>query len=189
MKRPTFFEGAGVALGASVVGGVLFSVLTALFAGGLVVRALVAVMGLVYVLYLLRRSNERVGRITTVAMWVIAATGIWLSGLSLALYVMAHLGVLWLIRSLYFHSSLIAALADLGLVALGFAAAVWAALETGHWFAGVWCFFLVQALFVFIPGSLGRQSKTGAACADAEDRFQHAHRVAEAAVGRLSTTQ
>jgi len=42
MKQPTFFEGAVVALIASVAGGVLYTALTTQFAGGAVLRLLIA---------------------------------------------------------------------------------------------------------------------------------------------------
>ena len=189
MKRPSFFEGVGVALAASAVGGVLFTVLATLFAGGFVLRVLIAGMGLLYVLYLLRRSHERVGRITTIALWLVAAGSIWLLDFGLPLYLAAHLGIIWLVRSLYFYSSLFAAAADLGLVAFGIAAAFWAVLATGNWFLGFWCFFLVQALFVVIPTRFRRPGKRGVANPVVEDRFQHAHRVAEAALTKLSAVR
>jgi hypothetical protein len=187
MKRPGFFEGVGVALAASVVGGVLFGALATVMAGGLVLRGLIAGIALLYLLYLLARSGEPVGRITTVAAWIVAEAGIWLLGLGLPHYLLAHLGLIWLVRSLYFHASLLSALADLALVLFGFAAAVWAAVETGSPFLGLWCFFLVQALFVAIPQRLPPRSAK-AATPDAADRFQHAHRAAEAAITKLSST-
>jgi hypothetical protein len=51
------------------------------------------------------------------------------------------------------------------------------------WLA-IWCFFLVQALFIVIPK--GARRTPGAAQAD-EDRFQQAYRVAESAVRNLSS--
>jgi len=35
------------------------------------------------------------------------------------MYLLVHLGLIWLIRSLYFYSSVLSALADLGLGGLG----------------------------------------------------------------------
>ncbi len=186
MKRPGFFEGVGVALSASLAGGVLFTALADLFAGGFVLRGLIALLGLLYVAYLLRRSEERVGRITTLSLWLAAALGIWLLGLSLPLYLLAHLSLVWLVRSLYFHTGPIAALADLGLLLFGLAAAVWAWLETGSLGLAFWCFFLVQALFVLIPANLRRGPSRRSAAATEADPFQQAYRTAEAAVARLS---
>lgn len=187
MKRPGFMEGVGVALVATIGGGVLFSALTTVFVADFILRLLIAGMGLLYVLYLLRRSGEKVGRFTSMSVWLAAVVGIWLMGLSLPLYLMAHLGLIWLLRSLYFYSSLISALVDMGLVLFGLAAAVWAMLQTGNLFLSVWSFFLVQALFVFIPNTWKRSGKSVTAVKVAEDRFQLAHRTAQAALSKLST--
>ncbi|MGD8912378.1 MAG: hypothetical protein PVJ68_06515, partial [Candidatus Thiodiazotropha sp.] len=109
MKRPGFLEGVAVALAASIGGGVLFSSLSTVFNTDFVLRLLIAAIGLLYVLYLLNRSGEKVGRITTMTLWLTSALALWLMGLSLPLYLMIHLGFVWLIRSLYFYSSLISA--------------------------------------------------------------------------------
>jgi len=187
MKRPTFIEGAGVALAASLAGGVLYTALDTVMPGVPVLRLLIAGIVLAYVIYLLGRTPERVGRVTAVAAWLLVAGVLWFTQPPLLLYIAAHLGVVWLIRSLYFYSSALSALADLGLNGLALSAAIVAITRTGSVFLGIWCFFLVQALFVFIPESLQRKSAaTPASPADA-DRFQHAFRAAETAVRKLSS--
>ena len=185
MKMPTFFEGVGVALAASLTGSVFYAALTPVFTSGGVLRLLIAGLGLGYVIYLLRRTPERIGRITTLAAWSVAAVITWVMTPPLTLYVLIHIGLVWLIRSLYFYSSLLSALADLGLGGLAFASAVWALVHTGSLFLALWCFFLVQALFVAIPPSMKQQAQV--ASSDPEDRFQHAHRAAEAALRKLSS--
>ncbi|MBT3046080.1 MAG: hypothetical protein AB2728_15550 [Candidatus Thiodiazotropha sp.] len=187
MRRPSFMEGVAVALVASLGVGILFPALTILFAPGFVLRLLIAATGLLYVLYLLRRSGEKVGRISSAALWSMSAALIWLMGLSLPLYLLAHLGLVWLIRSLYYHASLISALLDLALVLFGLAAAVWAMLQTESLFLTLWSFFLVQALFVVIPDSWKRSGGPGVIRDDADDPFQQAYRTAQAALAKLST--
>lgn len=187
MKQPTFLEGVGVALAASLVGSMLYTAVKLVFPGVPVLRLLIAGIGLAYVFYLLSRSPERVGRITAVAAWVVIAGVLWFTQPPLLLYVCMHLGSLWLIRSLYFYSSALSALADLGLNGLSLAAAIWAVTRTGSVFLGIWCFFLVQALFVFIPKNVHRTQGSGQATHEREDRFQHAYRVADAAVRKLSS--
>ncbi|MES9972188.1 MAG: hypothetical protein ABW092_19315 [Candidatus Thiodiazotropha sp.] len=189
MKRPGFLEGVGVALIATLGGGALFSVLTTVFVTDFVLRLLIAGAGLLYAIYLLRRSGEKVGRITSMSIWLVAAVVIWLMGLSLPIYLMAHLGLIWLLRSLYFYASLISALFDLALLLFGLAAALWALLQSGSLSLSVWSFFLVQALFVFIPNSWKRSSKRAATAAGEEDPFQLAHRSAQAALAKLSTVR
>jgi hypothetical protein len=189
MKRPDFLEGVVVALIASITGGVLYTAGLVFFPGGGILRLLIAVLGLGYLLYLLRRSPERVGRITVPAAWLGMAALTWFSAAPLAIYVLVHLGAVWLIRSLYFYSSVLSALADLCLSGFSLAAAIWALLQTGSVFASLWCFFLVQALFVTIPVTLPRRPGSQPQPPDGEDRFQHARRVAESAVRKLSSTQ
>ena len=186
MKRPTFLEGVMVALVASLSASVLDTALGALFGSRGVLRLLIAGIGLGYVLYLLSRSTERVGRVTTLLVWTLAAGAAWGLGLPIMLFLLVHLGLIWLVRSLYFHSSLLAATADLGLNGLSLAVAVWAALHTGSLLLSVWCFFLVQALFVAIPPRLPRRMPRPDPDAEGDDRFQRAHRAADAAIRKLS---
>ncbi|MGB5177745.1 MAG: hypothetical protein WBP44_03340 [Gammaproteobacteria bacterium] len=187
MKQPTFPEGVGVALAVSLVGSMFYTAMDVVFPGVPVLRLLIAGIGLAYVVYLLSRSAERVGRITAAAAWLLVAGLLWFTHPPLLLYVCVHLGTLWLIRSLYFYSSALSALADLGLNGLALAAAIWAVTRTGSVFLGIWCFFLVQALFVLIPKNVSRKPGTGLVNHASEDRFQHAYRIAETAVRKLSS--
>jgi hypothetical protein len=187
MKQPTFLEGVGVAIAASLAGTMLYTAMNVMFPGVPVLRLLIAGIGLAYVIYLLSRSPERVGRVTAAAFWVLVAGVLWFTHPPLLLYVSAHLGTIWLIRSLYFYSSALSALADLGLNGMSLAAAIWAVTRTGSVFLGIWCFFLVQALFVLIPKSVNHKPGTGQAGHEREDRFQHAYRIADAAVRKLSS--
>ena len=189
MSKPTFLEGVAVALAASVGGSILLAILGTALSGVSVVRLLVAGIGLVYVLYLLSRSRERVGRVTVIAVWSLAAGALWFMAPSLILYIMAHIGLIWLIRSLYFYSSVLSALADLGLSGLGLAAAIWAMVNTGSVFLAIWCFFLTQALFVAIPARLSGRKTTPQTGTESDDRFQRAYSAAEAALRKLSTVR
>jgi hypothetical protein len=186
MKAPTFFDGVGVALGASLLGSMAHTALATVTGGG-VLRLVVAGLALGYVVYLLSHSPARVGRVTALAAWGAMAVALWVATPSLVLYVALHVGAIWLVRSLFFHSSLLSAGADFGLSVLALAAAVWAVVHTGSLLLGIWCFFLVQALFVAIPHGLARRPRADRE--DREDPFEHAHRVAEAAVRRLSSAR
>jgi hypothetical protein len=187
MKKPTFFEGVGVALLASVTGGVMFAILSTLFGGGFLLRLLVAGIGFGYLLYLLSRSSEKTGRVTVLGAWGVAAVAIWVFSPTIAFYLLLHIGLIWLVRALYYYSGVIPALMDLGLNALAFAAALWAAWQTDSFFLSLWCFFLVQALFVAIPSRVGRSKINAPNEIREEDRFQQAHRAAQAALRRLSS--
>ncbi len=183
MKRPTFLGGVGIAFLFSFFAAAVFAALTPVLGSYFVLRLLIAGLGLAYVVYLLSRSRERTGRIITLVLWAVIAVATWFMGPPLSLYLVIHVGMLWLIRSLYLYSSALSALADLGLSALSLAAAVWAASQSGSVFLAVWCFFLVQALFTAIPRSMKPKAKSRPGD---DESFERAHRAAEAAVRRLT---
>ena len=186
MKRPSLLNGIGLAVLLCLAGGIIFSVAATVFPSAVVLRGVIALLGFAYLLYLLSRSSERVGRPTTVALWMAMLLVSWFGVSSLSLYLALHVGALWLVRSLYFYSSLLSALLDLGLSGLSLAAAFWAALHTGSIFIAIWCFFIGQALFAGIPESMRRREETRAWGPADDEKFQRAHRTANAAVRRLS---
>ncbi len=186
MNRPSFLEGVLVALGASLCATWLHAALGALVGPSAAMRLVIAGVGLGYVLYLLGRSSERVGRFTTLLAWTLVAGAAWGLGLPPGPYLLVHLGLVWAVRSLYFHAGLLAALADLGLQVLGLAAALWALLHTGSLLLGVWCFFLAQALYVAIRPRWPHRGSPPEQEGD-EDAFRHAQGVADAALKRLAS--
>jgi hypothetical protein len=187
MKQPTFFEGVTVAIVASVIGSGLYTVMISVFPGSAVSRLLIAVLGLGYVVYLLSRSRERIGRLTVSVAWFLAAGILWIIDLPLTPYLLIHIGLIWLIRSLYFYSGVIPALADLGINAVSLTAALWALSHSQSVLLSIWSFFLVQALFVFIPNRLRQSSGGWQSNRIDEDRFQRAYQAAEAALRKLSS--
>ncbi|HEY3516663.1 MAG TPA: hypothetical protein VGL98_06405 [Gammaproteobacteria bacterium] len=184
-RKTSLGNGLVAALLLSACGAALLAALAPWLGLGVALRAVIASLGLAYVLYAIGRSGERVGRITTIVCWLVVASGAWLAGLPLVAYVLVHLGAVWLVRSLYYYSGLMPALADLGLTLLGAAFAVWAAQRADSAWLAFWCFFLVQAFHVSIPASLTRSSAPEAP----DDAFARAHRAAEAAVRRLSSAR
>ncbi len=187
MSRPGFLEGAVVAAVAATTGSVGYAVLGTLFTSQPLLRLVIAALGLGYLIYLLSRTSERIGRVTTIVSWGAASMMLWLLAPPLTLYIGAHIGLIWLFRSLYFYASGLAALADSGLALFGFAAAVWSVEQTGSLFFGLWSFFLVQALFCTIPGQLPRRPRVAEQAASDGDRFRRAHGAAQGAVTKLSS--
>lgn len=187
MKRvPGFGEGVMLALLLSVSGAALFVMFSPFFAPGFLMRALISGAGFCYTLYLLWRSKIRVGRVTTVASWLLLSLSTWLLVPTFSVFLLVHIAMLWLVRAFYFHDGVLSALLDLALNVLGLALAIAAGLHTRSVFVALWVFFLCQALFVYLPRFVTRQkleAKPGAA----SDRFERAHRAAVAAVRKLST--
>ncbi len=186
MRRPSFLQGVAVALVASLAGAASFAPLASLLGPGVALRLLIPLLGLAYVLYLLSRSATRVGRVVTVAAWLAASAATWLLAPPLALYAVVHVGLIWLVRSLYLYSSVACALADLGLVVLGALVAVGTIEHTGSLFLALWSFFLVQAASAAIPTTLQRSRPAPAAV---EEPFERARRVAEAALKRIYASE
>jgi hypothetical protein len=163
MKCPTFFEGVTLALAVSIGGSLLASIFSTVLPANMVLHLLIAGPAFVYVIYLLSRSKERTGRVTVIAVWCVAAASIWVFSPSFVMYAVLHLILIWLVRSLYFSGS-------------------W----TGSIFLSLWCFFLIQALFVFIPTSWRGRTFSTMETPVTENPFDIAHRAAEAAVRKLS---
>jgi hypothetical protein len=185
-RMPSLGAGLGAALVLSACGAALLAVMTPVLGPATALRAVIATLGLAYVLFAVGRSGERVGRITTIVGWLVIASAAWFLGLPFAGYVLLHVGLVWLVRSLYYYSGLLPALVDSSVTVLGAAFAVWAAQRSGSAWLAFWCFFLVQAFHVLIPASLAQRGNAAPVAAD--DAFARAHRAAEAAVRRLSSS-
>lgn len=159
MKRPTFIHGVVVAAVFGFFASAVIATLTPFVGLDSVVRFVIPALGLAYILYLYSRSPEKVGRVTTISLWSALAITTWWLTPPLPLYLLIHVGAVWLVRSLYFYSGILPALLDLGLNALSVSAAIWAITRSGSIFLATWCFFLVQALFVTIPPTIEKNPK------------------------------
>ena len=80
MKRPTFFQGIAIALIAVVLGELLFVVLSPLLGSYTALEVVIATASFGYILTLLRTSGERLGRLVTLAAWLlVTAATAWFS--------------------------------------------------------------------------------------------------------------
>jgi len=188
VHRPSFFREALLGLALSIVAAALSSTLSLVVDSEIAMRATIGLLGLAYVLYRLNHSNERCGRIVTIALWAALTGCAWLFAPTLATFLVIQITLMWLIRSLYAYSSLLSAAADLGLTVLSLAVAVWALLRADSVFLAAWCFFLIQALHTAIPVTL-EQQRPRASSDDLhepdDDAFLRAHHTAESALRRL----
>ena len=78
MNKPGFIEGVGVALIISIAGSAVYAALSQLFPQLTVLYLLVPGIALVYLLYLLSRSQIRIGRMTTLNSWYARNWSLWL---------------------------------------------------------------------------------------------------------------
>ncbi len=186
-NRPGFLHGVIVAAVFWFFASAVVATLTPLFGFGSVIRLIIPALGLAYLLYLMSRSGERLGRVTTLCLWSALAVVTWWVSPPFPLYLLIHVGTVWLVRSLYFYSGVMPALMDLGLTGLSVSAAVWAVTRSGSVFLATWCFFLVQALFVAIPPSVQRQAKPEQNTPAESEIFDRARRQADAALRHLFT--
>ncbi len=181
---PTLLRGVFVALILSLAGGATFAGLSHLTDPASALRLVIALLAGSYVFWLISRSNARIGRLTSIVGWIAATAALGFSSVALPLYLLVHVALIWLIRSLYFHSSVLPALLDLVLSAFGIAAAVWAAEQSNSVFLAAWCFFLAQSFFVVIPRT--RKDRSVEPPDEVEQPVQRAQRTAEAALRRIS---
>jgi hypothetical protein len=189
LKRqgPSFLQGVLFAAVLGFFASVMLVTLGPFFGHGLSLRLLIPALSLVYLLFLFSQSQERVGRVTTLLVWLgIAALAWWLE-LRLPLYLLIHVTLIWLVRSLYFHSNITSALLDFGLSALSAATAFWALSRTGSVFLACWSFFLVQALFISIPKRIGHRTGELSNAAAGGHKFDGYRKEAEKALEQLFT--
>ena len=187
MNRPTFLEGTLVALVAALTASVLDTVLRLGLRGALApaLALTVASLGLGYLLYLVGRRGARAGRVLLALAWLpLTATAFALLPMVWG-QVLVQLGLVWVARVWLYHETPFAALLDLGLVASGTAAALWAGVYSGSLFLAVWSLFLVQALFGSIPARPGHAPERTTGPGAPSDPFDLALRAAEGALRRL----
>ena len=188
-KPTTLLREIGIGLILSILAAASMTIALAFFPAAHVVRGVIAAVTFGYACLTLARSSERIGRIVTMAAWLLALGLAWWSGIGLAGFVAIHIIMLWLVRALYVYARPIEAGIDLGLtvVAIGFAS--WAALRTDSLLLATWSFFLIQAFHVYVPALARRCVEPKATAADWDDpnrRFADASKAADAALRRIA---
>ncbi len=186
-NKVTFTEGVGLALLISITGSVFFSGMISLFSGGFVFKILVMFISSGYIFYLLMRSGEKSGRITVLSAWLAAMVVNYLLVDSTLLFISIHITSIWLIRSLYYYNSVFSSLADILVSMSSLVAAVVAWNITNSLLMSLWCFFLIQALFSYIPRQFAGKSDPIIAYSASEQGFENAHKSAQIAIRKLST--
>jgi hypothetical protein len=189
VRKPTFLGEAAAGFVMSLIAAVVALSLSFVLPAGVVARLIVATLGLTLVLRVLARSSEKTGRIVTVAVWLAAAAGIWLTGASFVSYVVVHVALVWLVRSLFAWSRLVEVALDLGLTLLALCFAVFAAVRTDSVFLATWSFLLLQALHTAIPGFVLRRTSSAERAEPGSDPnrgFADAFKAADEALQRIA---
>jgi len=184
MSRPSFWREVGVGLALSIAGALAYHAIATIIGSALALRLVVAGLGIVYGVSLLRGLRARIGRLLAIAAWLVLDVALFVFDPPLLLWLAAQAFAIWLLRCWCCYGSFFAALADGALNLFALAAAMVAAVHSHSVFLALWSFFLVQALFVLIPETL--RPRVAAAQSDDEDRFDQAHRSAESALRRLT---
>jgi len=166
MSRPKLSEGILVAIIVSLAVTVIFTVMSAFFPTRWLLQILIAAVSFSYIAYLLVRSTEKVGKLTVVVVWASVSILTWLFSPSIIVTLFVHVGLIWLVRALYFYTSLLVALLDLGLILFAMAAGIWTLSYTNSLFLGVWSF-----------STTGNPRK---------DPFEQAHQAAQTALRQLA---
>ena len=186
MKTPGIIDGLILAFVVSLAAGAANLVLGGFIANDPLFNLVLLAAALTYLLYLFKRSSDRVGRVVMLAAWATLSLACWFFEVHLFEQVLLQAGYIWLVRALYFHGTLFAAALDFGLVSVGLAAGAWAMLNTGSLAGSLWAFFLVQSLFCWIPDfSRGQRGDSRRGLSE-HTAFQSAHRVALDAVRKLT---
>lgn len=188
-KTVTFFEGLLVALAFSFGGSIVYFAFSGIFIEHTAVKLLITFLSLFYIIYLLGRSQETTGRFSIVLFWFVLTIPMWFTSPSIATYLLLQLLAIWIIRSIYFYSSLLPAITDFILTVISLITALWASSHTGSLFLSLWCFFLTQALFIYIPGRFKFLIKSKTSTIHSDIEFQRSYRAAEAAIIKLSGQQ
>jgi len=190
MKRPGFSEGILVAIVISIAVTMIFTVMSSFFPTRWLLQILIAGASFSYVFYLLVRSSEKIGKLTVVAVWGSISILVWVFSPSIMVTLFVHIGLIWLVRALYFYTSIVVALVDLGLTLFAMSVAIWTLSYTNSLFLSVWCFFLLQSVFVLLPSDLVKRNPNKGSMRvnqpDKSDSFEQAHQCAQAALRQMA---
>ncbi len=185
MSKQGFLEGVIVALVISIAGSVFYSAMSRFGSETQTVCYMIALINFVYCVYLLTRSDQNAGRIIMLICWLLMTIVILMFKPQVLEFILYNVCTIWMLRCLYHHSNLISAMLDLVLNILSVLVALWALFHSGSVFLSLWSFFLVQALFIIIPGNR-KSSTVYQSKPNNNTKFDHALRLAQSAVDMLS---
>ncbi len=187
MKTITLIEGIAVALAISLAAVPTAMLVSFLMPAIIASKVVVGLTAYSYILYILSKSRSTVGKATFGASALAAFLFAVAYGFHWMPFIILLAGCIWAARSFFFAQGFISAALHGGLCLLGVAGAIWAFSVNRSVFAPVWCFFLIQALWIFIPPCFSkvRISSVEIPSKRKEDRFQRSFRAAETALSEV----
>jgi hypothetical protein len=185
MNVRVFWVGVGWALLAATVAWVLLLALTPLFGSIMTLKGCVALLGISYLIFLMRTGQARIGLISTLLGWCVLAGVLLVCQAGLMTWILTQATGIWLFRCATRHGQVGTCLADLLLGAFAIAAAVATLLHSHSAVLSVWVYFLVQALHALIPSRADSNITADAT----RSRFEQANHEAQQALRRLQRLQ
>jgi hypothetical protein len=135
-------------------------------------------------LRILAGAERQPGRLTCLLVWLGLAAGLlWLRPIWLS-FMLAHVGLIWLVRAAYLHRSLLDSLVDLCLTACATAFAAWAWLMSQDFALSLWCWLLPQCIDAAAVAIWLRTIRASDECGTG---FEHAAQTAEQALRRIAS--
>ncbi|ETW96287.1 MAG: hypothetical protein ETSY1_27230 [Candidatus Entotheonella factor] len=153
---------------------------------------LMAGLGLGYLAYLLAISPSRRGRLILGLGSAALLIGVCIVSPVSGMVGLLAVGLIWLMRSVLFYAGILPALWDGVLCILSVVCALGTVMATQSVWLTVWVFFLLQALFVYIPQRFApsphgpARSRSQAESPSSSDAFARAHRAAEDALQAMA---
>lgn len=189
MKRPGFPEGFLLAILLCIAGFIIFECVNLIMNSRIALQFTLTVTSLGYLVYLLKRSGVRTGRLTVIVLWTVITTALWLMQIPLSVFLIGQVVIIWLVRSLYYYASVLSSLVDLMLTGTGLLVAFWAIINTNNLFFSLCSFYLIQSLFVTIPEDWKKPGESKYSMAISDDKFERAYHCAEAAIRKFSSSR
>ena len=181
MKTPTLIGQIGITIALTLVCVPVTSLLQHYFLSEFAIKILFGWLILTYILYLCILAPTRPGKIilvstTTILVGVLLTT----SSSPLGLIAVA-VSLFWISRILLFYKRFIPLILDVLLQTGAVCTALWVYSTNHSLLLAIWCFFLCQSLWVFIPTG-AKQTIKHSLSNETNDRFSYAHRMAESAL-------
>lgn len=191
MASLSFFRSALIALALSAAASVIYLSATTFFGTDLAIRLTISAVTFGYILYLLGKADVAFGKISFISVYLVSIAAFLYLWPDIVVYALCHVGFIWLVRTVYYHSNFFYALADLVLSVVGFGAALGAVMQSHSVFMSFWSFFLAQALILpalhyFFSKRQPKGSSMAAQNQRSQPRFHQAHRSAQEALRKLA---